>query len=99
MPAIIFVLLNVTDAYLTKMGLAAGAIEINPLMPAIGSSILFKGLIAAALVGVLYFFRKERILWLMNFVLFGVVVWNSATCLIIKLLPLQSLFTIAHAGG
>jgi len=26
-------------------------------------------------------------------------VWNSATCLIVKLLPLQSLFTIAYAGG
>jgi len=99
MPAVIFVLLNITDAYLTRVGVMAGAIELNPLMSVIGSNMLFKGLIAAALVGALYFFGKERILWLLNFALFGVVVWNSATCLIVKLLPLQSLFTIAYAGG
>jgi hypothetical protein len=97
MPAIIFVLLNVTDAYLTKMSLAAGAVEINPLMAGIGSNLLFKGLIAIALVLALYYFGKERILWLLNFALFGIVMWNSATCLIVKLLPLQS-FIGTHAG-
>lgn len=97
MPAIIFVVLNVADAYLTKISLAAGAVELNPLMADIGSNIYFKGLIAIALVLALYYFRKENILWLLNLGLFIIVLWNSATYLIVDLLPLQS-FIGTHAG-
>lgn len=97
MPAIIFVLLNVTDAYLTKISLAAGAIEINPLMTGIGGSMLFKGLIAVALALTLYFFGKERILWLLNFAFLAIVLWNSAMYLIIDLWPLRNLIG-THAG-
>ena len=96
-PAVVFVALNITDAYLTKMSLMAGAIEINPLMTGIGSSMIFKGLIGVALVGALYFFGKERILWLLNFGLLGIVLWNSATYLIVDLWPLHS-FIGTHAG-
>lgn len=90
-PAVIFVVLNVMDAYLTKVSLMAGALELNPLMTGIGSSMLFKGLIGIAVVGALYFFGKEKILWLLNFGLLGIVLWNSATYLIVDLLPLHSL--------
>jgi hypothetical protein len=97
MPAVIFVVLNITDAYLTKIGLMAGALEINPLMTGIGSCVLLKGLIGVALVGALYFFSKEKLLWLFNFGLLGIVLWNSATYLIINLWPLRSLVG-THAG-
>jgi hypothetical protein len=97
MPAVIFVILNIADAYLTKISLAAGALEINPLMTGLGNSMIFKGIIAVALVGALYFSGKERILWLLNFALFGIVLWNSATCLIVDLWPLHSLIG-THAG-
>jgi hypothetical protein len=96
-PAVLFVALNIADAYLTKMGLMAGAIEVNPLMSVIGSSMLLKGLIGIAVALVLYFFSKERMLWLLNIALFGIVLWNSAACLIIDLWPLHS-FIGTHAG-
>jgi hypothetical protein len=96
-PAVLFVALNIADAYLTKMGLMAGAIEVNPLMSVIGSSMLLKGLIGIAVALVLYFFSKERMLWLLNIALFGIVLWNSAAYLIIDLWPLHS-FIGTHAG-
>ena len=80
-----FITLNIVDAYLTKMGLIAGAVEVNPLMTAVGSSMITKGLIAIALAFILYYFGKERALWPLNFLLFGIVLWNSATCWIITL--------------
>jgi hypothetical protein len=97
MPAIIFVALNIADAYLTKIGLMAGAIEINPLMTGIGGSMILKGLLAVVLVGALFFFSKEKILWLLNIALFGIILWNSATYLIVDLWPLHS-FISTHAG-
>ena len=78
MSATVFVILNLMDAYLTKAGLAMGASEVNPLMASIGGSMIAKGLIAVALVFILYWFRKERVLWPLNLILFGVILWNSA---------------------
>ena len=91
MPAVVFITLNIADAYLTKISLMAGAIEINPIMAGIGSSMISKGLIGVAVALALYFFGKERMLWLLNIALFGIVLWNSATYLIIDLWPLHSL--------
>ena len=83
MPTAIFVTLNIVDAYLTKMALAAGAAEVNPLMTGVGSSMITKGLMAVALAFILYYFRKERALWPLNFALLGIVLWNSAAyCLV-----------------
>jgi hypothetical protein len=90
MPAVLFVALNITDAYLTRLSLMSGAIEINPLMTSVGSSIISKGLIGIAVALALYFFGKERMLWLLNTVLFGILLWNSATYLMIDLWPLHS---------
>jgi hypothetical protein len=73
-----FIILNVIDAYLTKVALAVGAVEVNPLMMSLGSNMMAKGLIAMALVFILYSFRKERVLWPLNFMLFGLILWNAA---------------------
>lgn len=97
MPAVVFVALNIADAYLTKMSLMSGAVEINPLMASIGSSIVSKGLIGVAIAVALYLFGKENMLWLLNLALFGIVLWNSATYLMIYLWPLHS-FIGTHAG-
>ena len=78
MASAVFITLNIMDAYLTKIALAVGAAEANPLMIIIGSSMIAKGLIAAALVFILYWFRKEKVLRPLNFMLFGVVLWNLA---------------------
>jgi len=85
MTATIFIILNLTDAYLTKAGLAMGASEVNPLMTPIGGSIITKGLLAIALILILYWFEKERVLWPLNLILFGVILWNSAVCGIVTL--------------
>lgn len=87
MAAAMFVTLNIIDAYLTKAALAIGALEINPLMTCVGSSMITKGLIATALVFILYCSKKERILWPLNFMLFGLILWNSATCWIATFSP------------
>ena len=97
MPAVVFVGLNIADAYLTKMSLMAGAIEINPLMTSIGSSMISKGLLGLVIALALYYFGKESMLWLLNIALFGIVLWNSATYLIVDLWPLHSLIG-THAG-
>ena len=85
MPVAIFVTLNIIDAYLTKTALALGAVELNPLMASTGSSMIIKGLIAIALVFILYRFAKERVLWPLNFALVGIVLWNLAICWIVVL--------------
>jgi hypothetical protein len=86
MPAAIFITLNIMDAYLTKMSLAVGAVEANPLLTYTGSSIVIKGLVAIALAFILYCFKKERVLWPLNFMLFGLVLWNLAIYWIATLL-------------
>lgn len=80
MPATLFVTLNVLDAYLTKSALAVGAMELNPVMTTIGSSMIIKGALAIVLVFLLFYFGKERTLWPLNLMLFGVVLWNLAVC-------------------
>ena len=74
--AILFITLNLLDAYFTKVGLAIGAAEANPLMTSIGSNITAKVLMAMSLIFILYVFEKERVLWLLNFIFFGIVLWN-----------------------
>jgi len=78
MPATLFITLNVLDAFVTKAALAVGAMELNPVMTTVGSSMIAKGAMAVALVFLLYFFRKEGTLWPLNLLLFGVVLWNLA---------------------
>ena len=89
MPATIFIILNLTDAYLTKVGLVMGASEVNPLMTPVGGNIIIKGLLAIALLLILYWFEKERVLWPLNFIFFGIILWNSAVCGILALSKLD----------
>jgi len=81
---IIFIALNVCDAYLTKIALSMGAAEFNPLVITWGSSLIAKGLIAALVVLLLYFFNKGKWLWAINMLFLGVVLWNLAVCMVIK---------------
>jgi len=81
---IIFVGLNVCDAYLTKVALSMGALELNPLTTTWGSDLIAKGLVAAGIVLILYFFNKEKLLWALNMLFLGVVLWNMAVCMVSK---------------
>lgn len=87
MPAALFVSLNVLDAFLTKTAMSMGAIEFNPVMTTVGSSMLIKGGIAVILAFLLYYFHQHRALWLLNIVLFGVILWNLSVCFIMDCVP------------
>jgi hypothetical protein len=99
MPAALFVTLNVVDAFLTKTALSAGAVEFNPIMASIGSSILAKGGIAVAMAFLLYYFRQRRVLWLLNVILFGVVLWNLSICFIMHCIPSDYVLVGFHFFG
>jgi len=90
MQAPLFIALNIMDAYLTKISLQIGAIEANPFMTYIGGVVIAKGLIAAALVFILYYFQKDKVIWLLNILLLGVILWNSAVYGILNLSPLDN---------
>ena len=81
---IIFIALNVCDAYLTKTALSLGATELNPLVTTWGSSLIAKGLLAAGIVLLFYAFNKEKLLWVINILFLGVILWNLATCVVSK---------------
>ena len=81
---IAFIGLNILDAYLTKMALATGASELNPLTVFFGSDMIFKGLLATAIVIGLYFWGKEKLLPLLCLGMFGVCLWNLAVCFLLK---------------
>ena len=84
---IIFVGLNITDAFPTKTALELGAIEGNLSLLAVscGANILIRALFAIAVVIFLYWRGRERILWGINFIIFGVVLWNLFICELLRL--------------
>jgi hypothetical protein len=79
MPAALFVTLNVVDAFLTKTAISAGAVEFNPVMAVVGGNVFIKGGLALALAFLLYYFRQQRALWVLNALLLIVVLWNLCT--------------------
>ena len=81
---IIFIALNVCDAYLTKTALSMGATELNPLVTTWGSDLIAKGLVATGILLLLYAFNKEKLLWAINMVLVGVILWNLGVCVVTK---------------
>lgn len=85
--AIIFVGLNITDAFLTETALELGAIEGNLSLLAVsfGANILIRALFAIVVVLFLYCRGRESILWGINFIIFGVVLWNLWVCGLLQL--------------
>lgn len=73
---IIFIGLNILDAYLTKAGLAVGAMEVNPVAAPFASSMFLKGLVATVIVIGLYFWGKEHLLLPLCLGMFGICLWN-----------------------
>ena len=76
MMGVIFIGLNVLDAYLTKTALTLEATELTPLAEFFGSNMLWKGLIAGGIVGLLYLFHKERLLKYLNIGMALICLWN-----------------------
>lgn len=86
MAGLLFILLNIADAYLTKTGLSMGLAEGNPLVVHFASSMIAKGLIALAIVIGLYWFGREKSLWWMNLIVLAAVLWNFAHCAALHLI-------------
>ena len=79
---LLFIGLNVADAWLTRQALAMGAFELNQVAVHFGDSMLIKGLLALGVVLALVRFGKPKLLWPLNLGMFAVVLWNSATALL-----------------
>ncbi|MBN2186638.1 MAG: hypothetical protein JW732_04215 [Dehalococcoidia bacterium] len=79
MKGLIFIGLNVADAYLTKMSLQLGAIELNPL-GALWSNMVIKAIAATAIVIGLCVWRKQSTLGPLYLVMFGICSWSLVMC-------------------
>jgi hypothetical protein len=80
----VFVGLNLADAQFTKIALADGAKEIMPLAQFFGSNLLIKGLLALAIVALLFLLKKGKLLRPLNVGLGAVAAWG---CLVAYLFP------------
>ena len=75
---IVFVGLNILDAWLTGLALQLGSYELNPFLGArFGSNMLFKGLIAAGIVMILILFKQGRLLRPLNLGMILLCTWNG----------------------
>jgi hypothetical protein len=75
---VVFIGLNILDAWLTGLDLGFGNYELNPFLGMrYGSSILVKGLISAGIVTALVLFKRGRLLKLLNFGMVLVCAWNG----------------------
>ena len=83
MDALVFIGLVMADTYLTNRVLALGATELNPLASLVGLNIAVRLLIAVCIILALYWFNKEKLLWLVNLILFSVVFWNLTLNLLV----------------
>jgi hypothetical protein len=73
---IIFVALNMADAYFTRLVLTQGGIELNPLVGSFGSNILDRALLAVALAAAISLAGKRAWLRYLNAIVLCVVMWN-----------------------
>ncbi len=75
--ALLFVGLNLADAWVTKQLLAHGGGEANVIASAYGSSMLIKGFLALAIVLGLIRLGKAKLLWVLNVCMVAVVLWTG----------------------
>ncbi len=74
---LIFVGLNIADAWVTKQLLAHGGGEANSIASAYASSMLAKGFLALAIVLILIRLDKVKLLKVLNMCMVAVVVWTG----------------------
>lgn len=75
---LIFVGLNIADAWLTNQLLNSGWQEANPIVKFYGPNMVIKGLLALAIVALLVRFGKAKLLLVLNICMLAVVLWLSA---------------------
>jgi len=90
MAAIALIGLNAIDAWLMRIDLGLGNIDLNPLVPPLIANLVARCLIATAIVLALYLVRKEGLLWWVNLAMFCFVSWHLVVYMI-------SPFNIPHS--
>jgi hypothetical protein len=80
---VFFIGLNILDAWLTGLAVGAGNYELNPLLGmGLGSSILFKSLVAAGIVAALVLFKRGGLLKPLNVGILLICAWNGLVVLL-----------------
>ena len=80
---LVFIGLNILDAWLTGLALPAGNYELNPFLGTrFGSNMLVKGLISTGIVVALVLFRRDRLLKPLSLGMALICTWNYVVVLI-----------------
>jgi hypothetical protein len=80
---VVFIGLNILDAWLTGRALGAGSYELNPFLGMrFGSSMLIKGLISAGIVTALVLFKRCRLLKPLSLAMVLICAWNGLVVLL-----------------
>ena len=75
---IVFIGLNLVDAWLTGVALGLGSYELNPFLGArFGSSMLVKGLISCLIVTALVLFKRGGLLKPLSLGMLLICAWNG----------------------
>ncbi len=75
---LLFVGLNIGDAWLTSQVLDSGWQELNPIVRLYGGNMVAKAFVALATTLVLVRFGKAKLLWILNIFMLVLVLWLSA---------------------
>ena len=75
---VVFIGLNILDAWLTGIALGAGNYELNPFLGRrFGGNMLVKGLISAGIVTALVLFKRGGLLKPLNLGMILICTWNG----------------------
>jgi hypothetical protein len=74
---LLFIFLNIADAWLTERLIANGGAEANPIVDGYGASLAVKALLAVTIVAILGVTGKVRYLRLLNIGMSLIVVWTG----------------------
>ena len=84
--SVLFVGLNLVDAWLTKQAFALGEIELNPVVAyfGYGDNLVLKGLLALTIALLFWRVGKSHLFWYLNILMVGVIFWNTAVLTVLK---------------
>jgi hypothetical protein len=80
LPCVVFIGLNILDAWLTGLALELGSYELNFIIDiGFGSSILLKGLFSFLIVIILLLVGRGGLLKLLSIAMLLICIWNGLT--------------------
>jgi hypothetical protein len=75
---VVFIALNLFDAWLTEIALGLGSHELNPFLGMrLGGSMIAKGLISVGVAATLVLFKRDRLLKPLNVAMALICAWNA----------------------